>query len=390
MAGYCVLRGHERLVSPRILGPPCDKIGLRAPRSPGEAWSPHRRPIGVIAEKTMRLKSLSAIAVATILLLQASALFGQEIRERTLRFAHQNTKDHPQGQGVQKFAELVAQKSSGRMKVSAFPGGTLGGDIQTVSAVQGGTIDLTVLNTGLLAGLEKEAALVDLPFMFNDPKEADAIVDGPIGKKLHDRLAEKGLIGLAYWDLGFRDVTNSKRPINKLEDINGLKLRVLQTPLFIDLFKALGANPVPMPFPEIYSALEHKVVDGEENPLTVIADGKFQEVQKYLTLTRHVYNPQSVIMSRKIWDQLNVAERKVLQDAATEATAYQRQVSRTKTAEALEDLRKGGMQVNELPPAEVARIREKIKPVVDKYSAQIGEPLVKELQAELAKMRGSK
>jgi TRAP-type transport system periplasmic protein len=337
----------------------------------------------------MRVKPLLTIALAASMLWQVSASFGQDIRARTLRFAHQNTKEHPQGQGVQKFAELVAQKSGGKIKVTAFPGGTLGGDIQTISAVQGGTIDLTVLNTGLLAGLEKETALVDLPFMFNDPKEADAIVDGPIGKRLHDKLAEKGLIGLAYWELGFRNVTNSKRPINRLEDFQGLKLRVLQSPLFIDTFSALGANPVPMPFPEIYSALEHKVVDGEENPLTVIADGKFQEVQKYLTLTRHIYNPQSVIMSKKIWDQLNPAERKVIQDAAAEATAYQRQVSRKKTDDALAELKKAGMQVNELPPAEVARIREKVKPVVDKYSAQAGD-IAKEMQAELAKMRGGK
>jgi len=338
----------------------------------------------------MKLKSLLAAVASASLLLQPSASFGQDVRARTLRFAHQNSKDHPQGLGVQKFAELVGQKSGGRMKVDAHPGGALGGDLQTVSAVQSGTIDLTVLNTGLLVGIEKETALFDLPFMFNDPKEADAIVDGSIGRRLHDKLAEKGLIGLAYWELGFRDVTNSKRPINKLEDIEGLKLRVPQSPLFIDLWSALGANPVPRPFPEIHSALEHKAVDGQENPLTVIADGRFQEVQKYLTLTRHVYNAQSVVMSRKIWDQLNPAERKIIQDAATEATAYQRQVSRKKTADALEELRKAGMQVTELTPAEVARLRDKVKPVVDKYSAEIGEPLVKEMQAELAKMRGGK
>ena len=133
-------------------------------------------------------------------------------------------------------------------------------------------------------------------YMFNDPKEADAIVDGPIGKKLFDLLPPKGLIGLGYWELGFRNVTNSKRPLAKLEDFSGLKLRVLQSPLFIDTFSALASNPVPMPFPEVYTALEQKVVDGQENPITVIVDSKFQEVQKYLSLTKHIYNPQAVIM----------------------------------------------------------------------------------------------
>ena len=121
--------------------------------------------------------------------------------------------------------------------------------------MQGGTVDLVVLNTGLLIGLAKETAIVDLPVLFNDPKEADAVMDGPFGKKLHAKLAEKNLIGLTFWELGFRNVTNSKRPINKMEDIQGLKLRVLQSPLFIDTFTALGANPTPMPFPEVYSAL---------------------------------------------------------------------------------------------------------------------------------------
>jgi tripartite ATP-independent transporter DctP family solute receptor len=337
----------------------------------------------------MKFKAMWTLAVVAGVAL-SGAVQAQEIRERSFKFAHQNSKEHPQGMGVAKFAELVAQKSGGKMKVQQFAGGVLGGDLQNVSALQGGTIDFVVLNTGLLVGLAKEAAIVDLPFLFNDPKEADAIVDGPVGKAINEKVAEKGVIGLAYWELGFRNVTNSKRPIAKMEDIQGLKLRVLQSPLFIDLFSTLGANPVPLPFPEVYSALEQKVVDGQENPVTVIADSKFNEVQKYLTLTRHIYNPQSVIMSRKVWDQLNAAERKVIQDAAAEATTYQRQVSRQKTAEALEGLKKAGMQVNELPPAEVARIREKIKPVVDKFSAQAGEGLAKQLNAELAKMRGGK
>lgn len=336
----------------------------------------------------MRLKAMWTLALAGVVL--AGTVQAQEIRERTFKFAHQNSKEHPQGLGVAKFAELVAQKSGGKMKVQQFPGGQLGGDLQNVSALQGGTIDFVVLNTGLLVGLAKEAAIVDLPFLFNDPKEADAIVDGAVGKAINDKVAEKGVVGLAYWELGFRNVTNSKRPINKMEDISGLKLRVLQSPLFIDTFSALGANPTPMPFPEVYAALEQKVVDGQENPVTVIYDSKFQEVQKHLALTRHIYNPQSVIMSKRVWDQLNPAERKVIQDAAAEATTYQRQVSRQKTAEALEGLKKAGMQVTELSPAEVTRIRDKIKPVVDKYSAQAGEGLSKELNAELTKMRGGK
>jgi TRAP-type transport system periplasmic protein len=312
-----------------------------------------------------------------------------QISDRTLRFAHQNTLEHPQGQGVKKFAELVEQKSGGKIKVRQFPGGQLGGDLQNVSALQGGTIDLVVLNAGLLVGIVKDFAVLDLPFLFNTPEEADAVVDGPVGKKLFDTIAEKGLIGLGYFELGFRNVTNSRRPIAKLEDFSGLKLRVLQSPLFIEMFNTLGANTVPLPFPELYTALEQKVVDGQENPVTVILDSKFAEVQKFLSVTRHIYNPQSVLISKRTWDKLSGEEKKIIQDAANEATVYQRKVSREKSAEALETLKKAGMQVTEVPPEEIKRMREKVKPVTDKYAKEVGEALVNEVNAEIAKKRGA-
>jgi tripartite ATP-independent transporter DctP family solute receptor len=288
---------------------------------------------------------------------------------------------------VAKFAELVAAKSGGKIKVQQFPSGQLGGDLQNVSALQGGTVDLVVLNTGLLVGIVKDTALVDLPFLFNNSQEADAVMDGAFGKKLADEVAQKNLVNLAYWELGFRNITNSKRPINKLEDISGLKLRVLQSPLFIDTFKELGANPTPLPFPEVYTALEQKVVDGQENPVTVIWDSKFQEVQKNLALTRHIYNPQSVLISKKTWDSMSAAEKKIIQDSATEATVYQRKTAREAESKALDGLKKGGMQVTELAPAEVQKIRDKLKPVVEKYAKQAGEQTYGQLTAEIAKVR---
>src|ERR687897_1721039 len=216
-----------------------------------------------------RLKTLlAALLVGSAALLSPEA--NAQISERTLRWAQQNSLEHPQGQGAKKFAEVVEQKSGGKIKVRVFPSGQLGGDLQNVSALQGGTLDLMVLNAGLLVGIVKDFAVLDLPFLFNTAQEADAVVDGPVGTKLFDKLPEKGLIGLGYFELGFRNVTNSKRPIAKLEDFQGLKLRVLQSPLFIDVFKELGANPVPLPFPEVYTALEQKVVDGQENPPNTI------------------------------------------------------------------------------------------------------------------------
>lgn len=328
-----------------------------------------------------------AFVLALAALLPMTAAQAADIKERTLKFAFQNNKGHPQELGAQKFADLVAARSGGKIKVKLFPGGQLGGDVQTISAVQGGTIEVTVLNSGILQSLSKEFAVFDFPFLFANPQEADAVTDGPFGQGLHTKLAARGLVGLGYWDLGFRNITNSKHPITRVEDIAGLKLRVIQSPIYVDIFTALGANPTPLAWPEVYSALEQKAVDGQENPNTTIRTAKLNEVQRHLAQTRHIYNPQSLIFSKKLWDTLSADERKIITDAATEATAYQRQVSRQQANEALEDLKKAGMQVTEIAPAELQRMRDKVKPVVEKYSASVGADTVKVLYAEIAKIR---
>jgi TRAP-type transport system periplasmic protein len=332
--------------------------------------------------KHLFLKSVVA-ALAVTALGMASA---QEIGEHTFKLALQNPQGHPLVTGAEKFAEIVAAKSGGKLKVNLFPGGTLGSDAASVSALQGGTIEIVVLNSGILASQVKDFAIYDFPFLFANPKEADTVVDGPFGQKLHAKLADKGIVGLAYWELGFRQITNSKRPIAKVEDIAGLKLRVIPNAINIDWVKALDANPTPLAFTELYTAMEQKAVDGQENPLSVILANKFAEVQKYLTLTNHQYNPQSMIFSKKVWDGLNAAEKKVLQDAALEASKYQRQVSRAAAAGDLDALKKAGMQVSEFTPAEVAKLRAKMKPVIDKYGAEIPDT-TKDMMAELEKLR---
>jgi tripartite ATP-independent transporter DctP family solute receptor len=333
--------------------------------------------------KRLFLKSLIAVAA----LAAFAGVSAQEVREHTLKFATQNPKGHPIVIGMEKFAEIVTAKSGGKIKVNLFPGGTLGSDQANVSALQGGTLEMVSMNTGILASVAKELAIVDFPFLFANAKEADALMDGPVGKKLHAKLEEKGIVGLAFWELGFRQITNSKRPVVKVEDIEGLKLRVIPNPINVDWVKALNANPTPMPFPEVYGALEQKAIDGQENPLTVINANKFAEVQKFLTITNHQYNPQSVIFSKKIWDALNPAEKKLIDDAADEAAKYQREQSRALATTATDNLKKGGMQINELAPAEVAKFREKMKPVIAKHSATVGEATVNEVMAALAALR---
>jgi TRAP-type transport system periplasmic protein len=334
---------------------------------------------------------MKRLFIKTVLATAALAAFGtasaQDIKERTLKFALNGPEGHPAVAGMKKFAELVSAKSGGKIKVNLFLGGVLGSDQANVSAIQGGTLEMAVMNTGILASVAKELAIFDFPFLFANEKESDALVDGPVGKKLHAKLEEKGLIGLSYWELGYRQMTNSKRPLNKVEDIDGLKLRVIPNPINVAWVKALGANPTPMPFPEVYGGLEQKAIDGQENPISVIAANKFWEVQKNIALTNHQYNPQSVIFSKKIWDSLSPAEKKILDDSADEAAKTQREASRAAVAANLDLLKKNGMTVTEFPPAEVAKLREKMKPVIAQFSASVGEETVKEVTAELAKMR---
>jgi len=303
------------------------------------------------------------------------------------KFATQNPKGHPLVMGMEKFAELVAAKSGGKMKINLFPGGVLGSDQANVSALQGGTLEMVTLNSGILASQVKEFGVYDFPFMFATPQEADAVVDGPFGKMMHKKLEEKGIVGLAYWELGFRNITNSRRPIHKVDDIAGLKLRVIPNAINVDWVKALGANPTPLPFPEVYAALDQKAIDGQENPVTVIAANKFYEVQKHIVLSNHQYNPQSVIFSKKVWDTLSEANHKILIEAAVEAGKYQRQAARDAAGTALETLKKNGMEVTELAPAELAKFREAMKPVIAKHSEIVGADTVKALEAELAKLR---
>ena len=333
---------------------------------------------------------MKRLFIQTLLASAALALTGTAIaQDKTLKFATQNPKGHPIVMGLEKFKEVVEAKSGGKIKVNLFPGGTLGSDQANVSALQGGTLEMVSMNSGILANQVKEFAIYDFPFMFSSETEADAVLDGAFGKKLHAKLEEKGLIGLAYYELGFRQVTNSKRPVTKVEDLEGLKLRVIPNPINVDWVKALGANPTPLPFPEVYSALEQKAIDGQENPITVINANKFYEVQKHVVMSNHQYNPQSVLISKKFWDGLTAEQKKIISEGALASAKYQREQARGQVASALDNMKKSGMQVTQFSEAELAKLRDKLRPVTAKYGVTVGQDLIKELQTELEKARAS-
>lgn len=340
------------------------------------------------ASRPLRRAFLSLVGAAALLGATAT-VHAQDIKERNLRFAFSLAKDHPLGLGAQKFADAVASKSGGKMKVTLFPNAVLGGDPQNLASVRGGTLDFTSMATGLIASIDKRFMVFDLPFLFNDAQEAYAIADGPVGAQMLGDLANHGAIGLGIWDLGFRHMTNSRRPITKFEDVQGLKIRVIASPIFIELFNTLGANPVPMTFGEVYGALESRAIDGQDNPVAVIESAKFAEVQKYLSLTRHVYTGMPFLMSKKTWDGMSDAERTIIRSAADEAKQEERRLTQQKEAQSVDALKKL-MQVNEVSADEVARLRQKVQPVTAKFTNDIGAGVVQQVNAELARLRGAK
>jgi tripartite ATP-independent transporter DctP family solute receptor len=318
-------------------------------------------------------------------------LAGQVLAQqpRLIRFGYGLNEQSNQGRAVNFFADEVKKLSGGKMVVRAFPAAALGPDVQMQQALAGGAQEMMVGSTATLVGTVKEMGLWDIPFLFNNVQEADAVLDGPIGQKVMEQLKDKGLVGLVYWENGFRNMTNSKRPIAKMEDFSGIKLRVMQNPVYLETFQTLGANAVPLPFPELFPALETKAVDGQENPFNTILSSKFFEVQKYLSVTNHVYSPWIMLVSRKWWDSLTKPEQEIIMKAAVATRDFERKDTRAEAAKALGELKTKGMVVNEVPPAELARMREKAKPVVDKAIANFPD-LYKDTQAELARMRAGK
>ncbi len=334
---------------------------------------------------TFRRTVLAAVSAAA--LVASFGAIAQDIKPRMIRFGYGLNEVSNQGRAVKLFAEEVEKASGGKMKVRAVGAAALGSDAQMQQALIGGAQEMMVGSTATLVGITKEMAIWDTPFLFNNAKEADVVLDGPVGQKVMDKLQEKGLVGLVYWENGFRNLTNNKRAVNKLEDLDSIKLRVMPNPVFLESFKTLGANAVPLSFSELFTALETKAVDGQENPYNTILSSKFYEVQKYLTVTNHVYSPWIVLVSKKYWDGLSKTEQKVLLDAAIKSRDFERKDTREEAAKALAELKAKGMQVNELTPAETNRMREKLGAINASIAANVGEALWKETQAAVAQAR---
>jgi tripartite ATP-independent transporter DctP family solute receptor len=336
--------------------------------------------------KMFKRRTLTSALMAATLLVATSAF--AQFAERTIKFTNGVNEDHPVGLGVKRMQEVLNAKTGGKIKINAFWGGSAGGDLPATQALRAGTQEMVCTSSSPLVGIVKELGAFDLPFLFANEKEADAVLDGPAGAYFNKKLEDAGVVNLAYWENGFRNLTNSKRPVAKAEDFDGVKVRVMQNNIFLDTFKTLGSNAVPMAFGEVFTALETKTIDGQENPFVTIETSKLNEVQKYLSVTRHAYTPFLVLYSKKLWDQLNAQEQAVLREAAIEGQKVQRAANRSLNEKSLSSLKTKGMVVNEVTPAEQLRMFQKVKPVYDRNIPTIGGEAVNMVLDGLKKARG--
>jgi tripartite ATP-independent transporter DctP family solute receptor len=252
-----------------------------------------------------------------------------------------------QGVAIDTFAREVEKRTNGRYKIQTFYSGSLGGERESVEAVQLGTQELTFTSTGPVPNFVPEVAILDIPFLFRDYNHARSTLDGPIGQDLLAKFPSKGIVALAWGENGFRHMTNSKRAVNLPDDLKGLKMRTMENPVHIQAYKAFGIIPTPMAFPEVFTALQQGTVDGQENPLSVITAAKFEQVQKHLSLTGHVYSPALLLMNKGAWDKLSADDKKAFTEAAREAVKANRARVDDDEKKAVADLRSKGMNVVE-------------------------------------------
>lgn len=332
---------------------------------------------------------LKPFALALTALLGCAAMVSPTLAQVKARLGHAMPAEHPQAKAMKRFAEEVAKGTEGRVEVQVFDGGMLGGDDKMLQATQGGTLEFYAGGVAPLSGKIKEVQVFDFPFLFANGREAATVLHGPVGRQMLDKMDDIGLIGLAWNEFGFRNLSNSERPIKSVDDISGLKLRVMQNPVALDAWKALGANAVTMSFSEVFTALETGALDGQENPLAHIYANRIHEVQKYITLTNHVYTPTAMVASKTWFDSLPEADRKAILAAAEAASLYQAEVVAENDVSVTEKLKESGIEIDTMPEAEIEKMRELTRPVVEKYSASIGPDFVKDFFTAVDEARAS-
>jgi len=291
-----------------------------------------------------------------------------------IKYGHICAEDHSVQLAALKFKEYVEKESNGEMKVELYPNAILGGDVQMTEAVAMGTLTMALPSTSVLVMYSPQFGALDMPFMFTNAEKAfEGLNGGPIGEKLDAELEKVGIANLGYNFNGMRSMTNNVRPINEPADLKGIKMRVMESPVFIDMFKYLGANATPMSFSELFTALQQKTVDGQENPASLIYASKFQEVQKYMSTTEHVYSFCANLINKDFYDGLTDAQRKILDDGAKQFLVdWQIQQETNDNQKFIDKLKEAGMEINTITPENKQKFIDAVAPMYDKYKTELG------------------
>jgi tripartite ATP-independent transporter DctP family solute receptor len=321
------------------------------------------------------------LAAALGVLLVAGVAQAQE----RLRIAGNFSTEHSSSKAIEKFKADVEKATDGRLGIDVFPAMQLGGAQENVSQVRAGTIAMTWVGMAFLSRTVPELEAVSLPFLFPSREAAFKVIDGPIGDLLDQKLNDKGFVSLGFMELGSRQVTNSVRPIKTIADLKGLKIRLQPNETHLATFRALGANPVAMDIREVYSAMQQRVIDGHENPYSLIVDSRFFEVQKYVSNTGHFFDFISVVASKKVFDGLRPEFKQAIKTAMRDAVMQQRSVAAKSDQDALVELQKRGMQYDALPASEIAAMRKASMDVVNEVRKRVGTELVDRVLAETSK-----
>lgn len=295
----------------------------------------------------------------------------------TLKVGHVLAPTHPYQLGLEKFSQLVDEKTGGAVKVDVFHSSQLGNEREMIEGLQLGTLDMTVVSTAPLSGFSSQFLVFDLPYIFKTPKGAHSTVDGPVGEEILKTLEKKGIIGLAYWENGFRHVSNSRQELKQPSDAQGLKIRTMENKIHMASFKVIDADPTPMAFGELFTALQQKTVDAQENPVPVFYTSNFFEVQEYLSLTGHFYAASPFLVSKAVWKKLPAEHQQAIREAAEQARDYERDLIAKMDKELVADLVSKGVTVTEVDKNEWA---EAMSPVYKEYEKKIGKETIEEVR----------
>jgi tripartite ATP-independent transporter DctP family solute receptor len=318
------------------------------------------------------MKRLLATLVASVFVAAGGQALAQADFKASYKITMTQAATHPYGVGAQKFADLLKERTKGRITATVFTDSQLAkGEREMIEALQQGTIDIYVGSTGPVGNFSPSMGILDIPFLFRDADHVDKVLDGPIGQALLADLDKHELKGLAFWENGFRNLTNNRAPAKTPEEVKGLKLRTMENKVHMAAFKAAGLSPTPMAWAEVYSALQQKVIDAEENPVAVIYSSKIYEVQKYLTLTNHVYSPAPVIISMKKWQRIPKADQDIILATANEVAKFQRKLNRDEEAGKIKDMESKGFVV--VKDVNKGAWQKAMQPAFDDFAKQFGK-----------------